>query len=540
MIIQSGTNIGRYHILEQLGEGGMAVVYKAYDTRLENEVAIKFIRTSGLPPDALPRIQQRFRIEAKKMAQMTHPNIVKVMDYGEFEGVPFLVMPYLSGGKLKDKIGEPMLWKDAIRIIIPIADALQYAHEQGLIHRDIKPSNILITQSGQPMLSDFGVTKVFDQDETMDLTTTGFGVGTPEYMAPEMVTKKGFDYRVDIYSLGIVLYEMVTGKRPFNAETPLAVLFKQANDPLPSPVQFNNELTEIEKRILLKALAKDPENRYQSMKDFLSALEDSSSRLSTKIFMKGSPRRQENHPSNFQQGNQTENKKRPNRILIFIVGIIVISAGIYIGFDYAGKRSQIDPIIKSTFDEDELPSLPTLVSTDDFGSVRFSENFENSDISGVIPSGWSQWKVIEEEDGNKVLSVNMAGSDLYPDEYTFGNYGWKNSVLHFRMKIVACGESNSGGFVDLGKKYYMDMSCYYNQIYLNRWDNTNASTINIDVVEGKWYEFIINNSNSNFSVSINSTEILNFPSSLDYSGKFGFGTKPDSIVYYDDINVFAE
>ena len=154
MTIQPGTDIGRYHILEQLGEGGMAVVYKAYDTRLETEVAIKVIRTGSLPPDALPRVLKRFQIEARKMARMTHPNIVKVMDYGEFEGAPYLVMPFLPGGTLKDKLGKAMLWQDVVDILLPIANALQYAHEQGLIHRDIKPSNILITQSGQPMLSD--------------------------------------------------------------------------------------------------------------------------------------------------------------------------------------------------------------------------------------------------------------------------------------------------------------------------------------------------------------------------------------------------
>ncbi len=274
MTIQPGTDIGRYHILEQLGEGGMAVVYKAYDTHLENEVAIKIIRTGSLTPDSLPRIQKRFQIEAKKMASMTHPNIVNVMDYGEHEGAPYLVMPYLPGGTLKEMLGDPLSVDEAANILLPIADALSYAHAEGLIHRDIKPSNILITKTGQPMLSDFGVTKVLESEETLDLTMTGMGVGTPEYMAPEQGEGRSFDHRVDIYALGIVLYEMVTGRKPFTADTPMAVIVKQMRDPLPKPTMLNPNLPEETERVLFKALAKDPNDRYADMSAFSAALEN--------------------------------------------------------------------------------------------------------------------------------------------------------------------------------------------------------------------------------------------------------------------------
>ncbi len=274
MPIQPGTDIGRYHILEQLGEGGMAIVYKAYDTRLENEVAIKFIRVGDIGPNALPRIQKRFQIEAIKMARMTHPNIVNVMDYGEYEDAPYLVMPYLPGGTLKEMLGDPLSVDEAANILLPIADALSYAHAEGLIHRDIKPSNILITESGQPMLSDFGVAKVLESEETLDLTTTGMGVGTPEYMAPEQGEGRSFDHRADIYALGIVLYEMVTGRKPFTADTPMAVIVKQMRDPLPKPTMLNPDLSEETERVLFKALAKDPNDRYADMSAFAAALEN--------------------------------------------------------------------------------------------------------------------------------------------------------------------------------------------------------------------------------------------------------------------------
>ena len=171
-----GQSLGRYHIIEQLGEGGMAIVYKAYDTRLESDVAVKVIRTENLAPSILGRALKRFEREAKALAKLTHSNIVKVLDYGEYEGKPYLVMPYLPGGTLKERLqGKPMAYQEATQILIPVSRALAYAHQQGLVHRDVKPSNILITQSGDPMLTDFGIAKIIDDEATMDLTGTKIG-----------------------------------------------------------------------------------------------------------------------------------------------------------------------------------------------------------------------------------------------------------------------------------------------------------------------------------------------------------------------------
>jgi len=270
----TGQSLGRYHILEQLGEGGMATVYKAYDTRLESDVAVKVIRTENLAPSILNRALKRFEREAKSLAKLTHANIVNVLDYGEYDGKPYLVMPYLPGGTLKAKLnGRPVPWQEAARILLPIARALGYAHEQGMIHRDVKPANILITHSGDPMLTDFGIAKIIDEEATQDLTGTSAAVGTPEYMAPEQVTAKSVDHRADIYALGVVFYEMVTGRKPFQADTPMAVLFKHASEPLPRPTQFAPELPDAVEKILLKALAKKAENRYASMGELAAALE---------------------------------------------------------------------------------------------------------------------------------------------------------------------------------------------------------------------------------------------------------------------------
>jgi len=271
-----GKNLGHYHILEKLGEGGMAVVYKAFDTQLEKEVAVKIIRTENIQQSALQRTLKRFEREARALTKLTHSNIVSVLGHGEQDGVPYLVMPYLPGGTLKEEIAKAprMSWKKAAAFLAPMARALEEAHRQDIVHRDVKPANILITKDGAPMLSDFGVAKVLQDDETMDLTGTGVGVGTPAYMAPEQGLGRPVDARTDIYALGIVFYELVVGRKPYSADTPMAVLHKQLSEPLPRPSKAVPDLPLRVEQILLKALAKDPKNRYQAMGTIALALEE--------------------------------------------------------------------------------------------------------------------------------------------------------------------------------------------------------------------------------------------------------------------------
>jgi serine/threonine protein kinase len=162
----TGKTIDRFQIVALLGQGGMATVYKAHDSRLDRDVAIKLIRRSAFPPEMLDRILVRFEREARSMARLAHPNIVKVHDYGEYEGSPYLVLEYLPGGDLKGRLdGKPIAWQEAVRFILPVARALQFSHKQGIIHRDIKPSNILFTASDEPMLSDFGIAKILEYED---------------------------------------------------------------------------------------------------------------------------------------------------------------------------------------------------------------------------------------------------------------------------------------------------------------------------------------------------------------------------------------
>ncbi|HND92703.1 MAG TPA: SUMF1/EgtB/PvdO family nonheme iron enzyme [Anaerolineales bacterium] len=268
-----GQSLGRYQIVELIGEGGMATVYKARDARLDRDVAIKFIRPEAVPPDQFEIILKRFEREAKSLAGLSHPNIVGVIDYGEHDGLPYLVMVYLPGGTLKERLGAPMYWRDAVRFIIPVARALEYTHEHSIINRDVKPSNILLTEKGQPMLTDFGLVKIFEGKNATHLTASGAGLGTPDYMAPEQWIGEA-TAASDQYSLGVVLYEMITGHRPYISDTPAGILLKQINDPLPFPKTYIPDLPQSVESVLMKVLARKPTDRYADMHAFANELQN--------------------------------------------------------------------------------------------------------------------------------------------------------------------------------------------------------------------------------------------------------------------------
>ena len=266
----SGWLASRYQILGLIARGGMAAVYLAFDTLAKKQVAIKIlIGHLDQPEQYLPR----FRREAKALAQLTHPHIVKVLDYGELEGRPFLVLEHMAGGTLKDKMGNPIPYRVAAQLLLPVARALTYAHQQGFVHRDVKPANILLSETGHPLLSDFGIAKNPMQDAPNGLTGAGVGIGTPEYMAPEQALGQEVDARADIYSLGVVFYELVTGQKPFVANSQVAILLKQAQEPLPRPRLLVPDLPEDVERMLFHVLAKNPADRFQTMQEFATALE---------------------------------------------------------------------------------------------------------------------------------------------------------------------------------------------------------------------------------------------------------------------------
>jgi hypothetical protein len=248
----------------------MATVYKAYQHSADRFVAVKVIR-ADLSHE--PELRQRFEREARTIARLEHPAILPIYDVGEHNGVPFLIMRYVEGGSLSDQISAGRLrLRQAIEYIAQLGEALAYAHQQGIIHRDIKPANVLITPRGHVLLSDFGIAKILADEN--GLTGTGMPIGTPFYMAPEQIQGKPVDARTDIYSLGIVLYECLIGQRPFVAETPWAVMDMQLRDAPPPPRALRPEIPDSLERVILKATAKQPEQRFESMQALVQALRE--------------------------------------------------------------------------------------------------------------------------------------------------------------------------------------------------------------------------------------------------------------------------
>lgn len=264
----TGRQLGPYQIIAPLGEGGMAAVYKAFQPGVERFVAMKIL-PRHLASD--PQFVFRFQQEAKLLARLQHPHILPIHDFGEVDGYSYLVMPFIEGGTLVDLMkGEPLPLSTMRRIITQVGDALDYAHASGLIHRDVKPSNVLIDTRGNCLLTDFGIAKIIGN---ASLSTTNGATGTPAYMAPEQGLGRKIDGRSDQYALGVILYELATGRLPYNAETPMAVVIKHIYDPLPLPRSLNPALPPAVETIILKALAKDPEDRYDSVGDLVGALQ---------------------------------------------------------------------------------------------------------------------------------------------------------------------------------------------------------------------------------------------------------------------------
>jgi ligand-binding sensor domain-containing protein len=263
-----GMRLGAYQIVEQVGQGGMATVFKAYQPSIDRYVAIKILPSRFTEDESF---LGRFTQEARTLARLEHPHILPVYDYGEQDGITYLVMRFVEAGTLKDLAREgPVELEEAGRILGQVGGALDYAHSQDVVHRDIKPSNVLIDPRGNTFLTDFGIAKLVA--ETAQFTASGAIIGTPAYMSPEQGMGQPVDYRCDIYSLGVVLYELVTGRVPFEAETPLAVLLQHVNDPLPLPRQIEPDLPEAVERVVLKAMAKAPDDRFQSAQEMTDAL----------------------------------------------------------------------------------------------------------------------------------------------------------------------------------------------------------------------------------------------------------------------------
>jgi serine/threonine protein kinase len=264
----SHRQFGPYRVVGALGEGGMATVYKAFQPAVNRYVALKVLSRAFIKD---PQFLQRFRHEARILAQLQHPHILPIFDFGESEGYAYLAMPFINGGTLAAQLrGRPLSLNVTVRAIQQICDGLTYAHSKGIVHRDIKPSNVLVDESGNCLLADFGIAHL--AEGATKLTQTGMLMGTPEYMSPEQASGEHVGPASDIYSVGILLYELATGRVPYKAETPVAVAIKHLTAPLPPPRTINPALYPEVEAVVLKALAKVPAERFSSAADLAVAL----------------------------------------------------------------------------------------------------------------------------------------------------------------------------------------------------------------------------------------------------------------------------
>lgn len=263
-----GRTLGPYRIMEQLGIGGMATVYKAYQPSMDRTVAVKVL-PAHFAQD--PTFRARFEQEAKVIANLEHARILPVYDYGSEDNISYIVMRYLDAGTLSDRLRENTLdIRETSKIIGQIGEALDYAHKKGIVHRDIKPSNIMLHSNGDIYLTDFGIAKMIEGSSSF---TGSAIVGTPDYMSPEQGLGQPIDHRTDIYSLGVVLYQMALGRVPFEAETPMAVVIKHINEPLPMPSKIKPGLSPAVERVILRAMAKEPEDRFENCGALAEALD---------------------------------------------------------------------------------------------------------------------------------------------------------------------------------------------------------------------------------------------------------------------------
>lgn len=265
-----GKTLGKYKIVEELGQGGMATVYLGYQEDVSRHVAVKV-----LPPHPGQSTQfvERFRLEARTIARLQHPHILPLYDYGVQDDILYLVTPYIEGGTLRDRIETgPLPLAEINHTLQQLASALDYAHKNGVIHRDIKPGNVLVSAEGNASLADFGIVRMVEGGS--GLTATDGVIGTPAYMSPEQGQGLPVDTRSDIYSLGVVVYEMLSGELPYAAETPMQILLKHISEPLPSIHERVDGLPAAMEMVLLQALSKDPEARYQTAGEFASNFAD--------------------------------------------------------------------------------------------------------------------------------------------------------------------------------------------------------------------------------------------------------------------------
>ena len=439
MPFQQGENVGPYRIIEQLGQGGMATVFKAYHPNLDRYVAIKVLHPAFKQD---PQFLERFQREARVVAKLDHPNIVPVFDYADHNGQSYLVMKFIEGETLKSVLDRQWPAKEQILSIVQsVGKALTYAHAQGVLHRDVKPSNILITESGNVYLADFGLARMAEAGPS---TLSGDQLlGTPQYISPEQARgAQDLDNGTDIYSFGIVLYQLAVGRVPYNSDTPFSIIHDHIYTPLPLPRSINDKIPADLERVLLKALAKDRSDRFASVQELVGAFDKAARGISPwdeQDVVAAIPIKAEldSIPEPSEIGTRPRRWAWVGGGLAFAVLSLVT-----FGFAMGGADGQLD----------DPASHPSPAAVLDQGPP----DLVNRPAQGAIPSAW-QW-VNENPDNPEVhlelAQVLAAEGELLPAKSEFT----RASELYLdQANYISAAESLIIGLELLGAKPESDM-----------------------------------------------------------------------------------
>lgn len=414
----------RYEIIEKIGNGGMATVYKSKDRVLNRYVAVKILRDEFTTDEEFIK---RFRIEAQSAASLTHPNIVSIFDVGNEGSLYYIVMELIKGKTLKEIITEekgPLPWKWSLNVVTQIASALETAHKNNIVHRDIKPHNIIITEDGIAKVTDFGIAKAVSNS-----TITAFGttIGSVHYFSPEHARGGYTDAKSDLYSLGVVMYEMLTGRVPFDADTPVSVALKHMQEEPIEPKELNENIPQVVNDIIMKAMQKDVNLRYQSatemLKDLNAALKNpddnfvhigsnvgaATQRISTQEIAEAERKAKEaNNPKNGKKTNKFIEFLKKHKALSFVIGAIIlffVAFGTTMGIVELvnPKDVQIPDLVNKTQDEAEQIvkdlKLKLVVK-----SEEYNENVEEGKIISQDPAYQENYTVKEHSEISVVIS----------------------------------------------------------------------------------------------------------------------------------------
>ena len=421
--LKPGQMLGAYRIIEQVGEGGMATVYKAFQASMDRNVAIKVLPLELAQSDEFVK---RFQQEARIIARLEHPYILPVFDYGEENGTAYFVMRYLDTGTLKDKLISEQLSLDEVnRIFIQLTDALGYAHAQGVIHRDLKPANVLVDSTGNLFLTDFGIAKILES-ASPSLTQTSAIMGTPTYISPEQASGLPVDQRSDIYSLGVILYEMVTGQVPFVADTPLGVIIKHLSEPLPLPSLVKPDISPAIEHVLLKALAKESSDRFSTVFEFTTAwkqaLAGSDASPATSQNIARPPAQTQEKPASTKQAVP----KAGNRSMIgFAIGCIAVLCILVSAAGGLGLASRLfNQPSALTPDISEPTQAPVVL-----GEVILQDDFSSADTT---------WGAIDDE--NSLVQVDNGALRMIISKRNWFVWSSPNSIayrdVHLEMTAI--------------------------------------------------------------------------------------------------------